>query len=193
MRLHAVPQPANFITKAISGFSIPMNVVIFQLIKIFLSQGVAITGYRKRPKPPFQKILPSPAPVVVQYSTVSQLKSCVGLLHACMHNAYPIPPYRHRASPDSRENSIAATLHRHRHAAYMTLQCIYINQPLPSIHYLSINAQPQPQRTQIPSFSRSLVYSIFAYTSCNGMPDGLHTLRLGGARCRKAAFRLSAE
>jgi hypothetical protein len=136
---------------------------------------------------PFPKILPSPAPVVVQYSTVSQLKSCVGLLHACMHNAYPIPPYRHRASPDSRENSIAATLHRHRHAAYMTLQCIYINQPLPSIHYLSINnAQPQPQRTQIPSFPDPSFYSIFAYTSCNGMPDGLHTLRLGGARCRKA-------
>jgi len=95
------------------------------------------------------------------YSISAQI--CVGLLHACvhayMHNAYPIPPYRHRASPDSRENSIAATLHRHRHAAYITLQCIYIG----LYHQFIIcqfNAQPQPQRTQIPSFPNPHLFDI---------------------------------
>jgi hypothetical protein len=95
-----VPQPANFITKAISGFSIPMNVVIFQLIKIFLSQGVAYHRVSQTSETPLSKksFLPLPPLLysTVQYSISAQI--CVGLLHACMHTCITHIPYPRTAT-----------------------------------------------------------------------------------------------
>ncbi|KAH8775019.1 hypothetical protein F5882DRAFT_164704 [Hyaloscypha sp. PMI_1271] len=153
MQLHVVPQPANFITRAISGFSIPMNVVIFQLIKIFLSQGVAYHRVSQTSETPLSKnpSFPCPRCCTVQYSISAQI--CVGLLHACMHTCIthihtPVPPPRIPRFPSELNRGNVAPsppccLH------YLT---VHLYQPLPSIHYLSINAQPQPQLTQIPFF-----------------------------------------
>jgi len=153
MQLHVVPQPANFITKAISGFSIPMNVVIFQLIKIFLSQGVAYHRVSQTSETPFPKnpSFPCPRCCTVQYCISAQI--CVGLLHACMHTCITHIPYPRTATahPPIPERT------QSRQRCTVTACCLHdltlhLYQPSPSIHYLSINAQPQPQHTQIPFF-----------------------------------------
>jgi hypothetical protein len=185
MQLHDIPQLAIFTTKAISGFSIPIR-CIFQLIKISLS------GYHRvsqTSEPPFPKnpSFPYPRCCTVQYLS-SNLRRLIACMHTCVHNASntPVPPPR---IPDSRENSIAATLHRHRHTCLPSIALQYIvfisATTFTIIHYLSIIMHiAQPQHIQIPHFF-PIQYSLaLAATGCP-----MACIHYPATRCRKGKER----
>jgi hypothetical protein len=159
-------------------FRVLCSIDVSQLIKILLSQGPSpgIAHIRT----PFQKsFLPLPRCISAHISQAY-------CMHAHMHNAYPypVPPPR---IPDSRGTQ-SATLHRPsvvqspRCLSYLTLSYFALHLCQPFAHSFFV-AQPQPPRhsTQStffdPSFNIRLLLALVE-TSCNGMPDGLHTLRL---------------
>jgi hypothetical protein len=171
-------------------FRVLYSLDVSQLIKILLSQGLSpgIAHIRN----PFQKsFLPLPRCISAHISQAY-------CMHAHMHNAYPIPrtATAHPRFPRNSIGNVAPSCNPH--AAYLTLPYLTLPyicaSPLP-IHFSLHNLSPPRHSTQStfsdPSFNIRLLLALVE-TSCNGMPDGLHTLRLQRSM-QKGGFRLSAE